>query len=110
MSLRDSFLKLQELTQVNLPTALLRQVDGYLQEYLTHKSRRKESFPDLWCATPRDSSGTNEGLFRPPQSLSCSRAVVEKILCQSSQMHDQQRAWQVIFTEIHNYGLILIPR
>ncbi|XP_027913993.1 DExH-box ATP-dependent RNA helicase DExH5, mitochondrial-like [Vigna unguiculata] len=82
------------LREVNLPTALLRQVDGYLQEYLTHKSRRKESFPDLWCATPRDSSGTNEGLFRPPQSLSCSRAVVEKILCQSSQMHDQQRAWQ----------------
>ncbi|KAK7348858.1 hypothetical protein VNO80_23591 [Phaseolus coccineus] len=85
------------LREVNLPTTVLRQVDGYLQEYQTEKSRRKEIFSDLWCARPRDSGsiGTDEGLFEPPQSLSSSRAVVERILCQrSSQMRDQQRAWQ----------------
>ncbi|WVZ09909.1 hypothetical protein V8G54_014439 [Vigna mungo] len=85
----------RRLREVNLPTTLLRQVDGYLQEYLTQKSRRKESFSDLWCATPADSGGTDEGLFEPPQSLSCSKAVVDKFLCQrSSQMRDQQRTWQ----------------
>ncbi|XP_068462382.1 DExH-box ATP-dependent RNA helicase DExH5, mitochondrial-like isoform X3 [Phaseolus vulgaris] len=85
------------LREVNLPTTVLRQVDGYLQEYLTQKSRRKESFSDLWCARPRDSGsiGTDEGFFEPPQSLSSSRAVVERILCQrSSEMRDQQRVWQ----------------
>ncbi|XP_052726073.1 DExH-box ATP-dependent RNA helicase DExH5, mitochondrial isoform X2 [Vigna angularis] len=85
----------RRLREVNLPTTLLRQVDGYLQEYLTQKSRRKENFSDLWCATPADSGGTDEGLFEPPKSLSCSRAVVDKFLCQrSSQMRDQQRTWQ----------------
>jgi len=98
--------------QVNLPTTVLRQVDGYLQEYLTQKSRRKEIFSDLWCARPRDSGsiGTEEGLFEPPQSLSSSRAVVERILCQrSSEMRDQQRVWQVILTEYKIVALFSFP-
>ncbi|XP_029125499.1 DExH-box ATP-dependent RNA helicase DExH5, mitochondrial isoform X2 [Cajanus cajan] len=85
------------LREVNLPNSLLRRVDGYLQEYLSQKSRMKESFTDLWSAKQSNSGsiGTDEGLFDPHQSLASSRAVGEKILRQRSlQMRDQQRAWQ----------------
>ncbi|CAJ1932387.1 unnamed protein product [Sphenostylis stenocarpa] len=94
------------LRQVNLPTTVLRQVDGYLQEYLTQKSRRRERFSDLWSARSQDSGGIgrDEEIFEPHQSPTSGTAVVEKILCQrSSQMRDQQRVWQVIFTEIQNH-------
>ncbi|KAG5133587.1 hypothetical protein JHK82_024775 [Glycine max] len=85
------------LREVNLPTTMLRRVDEYLQEYLTQKSRMKESFPDMWSARSANNGniGTDERVFDPPRSLASSRAVVGKILCQRSlQMCDQQRAWQ----------------
>ncbi|KHN47678.1 hypothetical protein glysoja_037779 [Glycine soja] len=89
---------------------MLRRVDEYLQEYLTQKSRMKESFPDMWSARSANNGniGTDERVFDPPRSLASSRAVVGKILCQRSlQMCDQQRAWQVIFTENTNVVCVL---
>ncbi|KAL2344743.1 hypothetical protein Fmac_006028 [Flemingia macrophylla] len=87
----------RRVREVNVPNTVLRRVDGYLQKYLSQKSRMKESFSDLWSARPSNSDGIgiDEGIFEPPRLLASSRVVGEKILCQRSlQMRDQQRAWQ----------------
>lgn len=91
---------------MSIPLIMFKRVEAYLKEYLSQKSGMKESFSDLSSARSSSSGsfGTDEGLFEPPEPLASSKSVVEKILGRRSlQMHDQQKAWQVIFPEILIY-------
>ncbi|OMP10349.1 hypothetical protein COLO4_04583 [Corchorus olitorius] len=84
--------------EVNLNFSLLKRVDAYLGEYLSQKSRTKESYSDNCFSRSSSNSSivTDEGLFEQPEQLASSTAVMEKILWRRSlQLRDQQRAWQV---------------
>ncbi|GMY18472.1 DExH-box ATP-dependent RNA helicase DExH5, mitochondrial, partial [Fagus crenata] len=83
--------------EVALPLGLLRRVDSYFGEYLSQKSKTRESVPDISFSRSSSSCSilTDEGLFEQPEPLAASKAVMEKIHWRRSlQLRDQQRAWQ----------------
>lgn len=87
--------------EVSLNFGLLKRVNAYLGEYLSKKSRNKESFSDNCFSRSSSNSSivTEEGLFEQPEPLASGTAVMEKILLRrSSLLRDQQQAWQVHFT------------
>ncbi|KAF7808821.1 DExH-box ATP-dependent RNA helicase DExH5, mitochondrial isoform X1 [Senna tora] len=92
--------------EVNVPLTMFKRVDGYLKEYLSEKSRMKESFSDL-SSTRSSSSGSfgnDEGLFEQPELLASSKSAVEKILRRRSlQMRDQQKAWQLCDLSLNGF-------
>lgn len=82
-----------------LPLGLLRRVDSYFGEYLSQKSKTRESYPDISFSRSNSSCSiaTDEGLFEQPEPLGASKSVMEKIHQRRSlQLRDQQRAWQVL--------------
>ncbi|KAM1608410.1 hypothetical protein EV1_020382 [Malus domestica] len=83
--------------EVTLPLGLLRRVESYLGEFLSQKSRTKESFQDLSFSRSNSSGSiaTDEGLFEQPESFASSKGVMEKLLWRRSmQLRDKQQAWQ----------------
>ncbi|TYJ43624.1 hypothetical protein E1A91_A03G165900v1 [Gossypium mustelinum] len=82
--------------EVSLNFGLLKRVNAYLGEYLSKKSRNKESFSDnCFSRSSSNSSIVTEGLFEQPEPLASGTAVMEKILLRrSSLLRDQQQAWQ----------------
>uniref|UniRef100_A0A7N2KKK4 RNA helicase n=2 Tax=Quercus lobata TaxID=97700 RepID=A0A7N2KKK4_QUELO len=83
--------------EVALPLGLLRRVDSYFGEYLSQKSKTRESYPDISFSRSNSSCSiaTDEGLFEQPEPLGASKSVMEKIHQRRSlQLRDQQRAWQ----------------
>ncbi|KAK8363618.1 hypothetical protein V6Z11_A03G176800 [Gossypium hirsutum] len=85
--------------EVSLNFGLLKRVNAYLGEYLSKKSRNKESFSDNCFSRSSSNSSivTEEGLFEQPEPLASGTAVMEKILLRrSSLLRDQQQAWQVV--------------
>ncbi|KAB2042205.1 hypothetical protein ES319_D02G199900v1 [Gossypium barbadense] len=83
--------------EVSLNFGLLKRVNAYLGEYLSKKSRNKESFSDNCFSRSSSNSSivTEEGLFEQPEPLASGTAVMEKILLRrSSLLRDQQQAWQ----------------
>ncbi|XWS35012.1 hypothetical protein CRYUN_Cryun21dG0088800 [Craigia yunnanensis] len=83
--------------EVNLNFGLLKRVDAYLGEYLSKKSRTKESLSDNCFSRSSSNSSivTDEGLFEQPEPLASSTAVMEKILWRRSlQLRDRQQVWQ----------------
>ncbi|PPS04479.1 hypothetical protein GOBAR_AA16182 [Gossypium barbadense] len=86
-----------KLEMVSLNFGLLKRVNAYLGEYLSKKSRNKESFSDNCFSRSSSNSSivTEEGLFEQPEPLASGTAVMEKILLRrSSLLRDQQQAWQ----------------
>ncbi|MBA0798857.1 hypothetical protein Gohar_009410 [Gossypium harknessii] len=82
---------------VSLNFGLLKRVNAYLGEYLSKKSRNKESFSDNCFSRSSSNSSivTEEGLFEQPEPLASGTALMEKILLRrSSLLRDQQQAWQ----------------
>ncbi|GLT91891.1 hypothetical protein SLE2022_097530 [Rubroshorea leprosula] len=82
--------------EVDLNSGLLKRVNNYLGEYLSWKSRTKESLSDI-CFSRSSSSGSvaTEGLFEQPELLASSKPVMQKILWRRSlHLRDQQEAWQ----------------
>ncbi|XP_022775911.1 DExH-box ATP-dependent RNA helicase DExH5, mitochondrial isoform X2 [Durio zibethinus] len=83
--------------EVNLNFGLLKRVDAHLGEYLSKKSRTKESFSDNCFSKSSSNSSivTDEGLFEQPEPMASNTAIMEKILWRRSlQLHAQQQAWQ----------------
>ncbi|GAV81993.1 LOW QUALITY PROTEIN: dsrm domain-containing protein/DEAD domain-containing protein/Helicase_C domain-containing protein/HA2 domain-containing protein/OB_NTP_bind domain-containing protein [Cephalotus follicularis] len=83
--------------EVNFHIGLWRRIDAYLGEYLSQKSRTKESFQDNSFSRSTSSGriATDEGLFEQQEPLASSKAVMEKILRRRSlQLRDQQQAWK----------------
>ena len=86
---------------MTLPLGLLRRVEGYLGEFLSQKSRTRESFQNLSFSRSNSSGSiaTDEGLFEQPESFASSKGVMEKLLWRrSTQLRDKQQAWQVCLT------------
>ncbi|XP_061990036.1 DExH-box ATP-dependent RNA helicase DExH5, mitochondrial isoform X1 [Rosa rugosa] len=83
--------------EVTLPLGLLRRVEAYLGDFLSQKSRTKETFPDVSFSRSSSSGsiGTDEGLFEQPEPVAPNNAAMEKVLWRRSlQLRDKQHAWQ----------------
>ncbi|PRQ40254.1 putative RNA helicase [Rosa chinensis] len=83
--------------EVTLPLGLLRRVEVYLGDFLSQKSRTKETFPDVSFSRSSSSGsiGTDEGLFEQPEPVAPNNAAMEKAFWRRSlQLRDKQHAWQ----------------
>ncbi|XP_004300947.1 PREDICTED: probable ATP-dependent RNA helicase DHX36-like [Fragaria vesca subsp. vesca] len=83
--------------EVSLPLGLLRRVEAYLGDFLSQKSRTKETFPDVSFSRSSSSGsiGTDEGLFEQPEPVVSNNAVMEKVLWRRSlQLREKEQAWQ----------------
>lgn len=100
-------------SKVSLPLGLLRRVEAYLGDFLSQKSRTKETFPDVSFSRSSSSGsiGTDEGLFEQPEPVASNNAVMEKALWRRSlQLREKQQAWQVCPTLIccHNTSFLFL--
>ena len=100
-------------SKVSLPLGLLRRVEAYLGDFLSQKSRTKETFPDVSFSRSSSSGsiGTDEGLFEQLEPVASNNAVMEKALWRRSlQLREKQQAWQVCPTLIccHNTSFLFL--
>ncbi|GAB4828826.1 hypothetical protein Ancab_018487 [Ancistrocladus abbreviatus] len=83
--------------EVATDLSLQRRIDAYLGEYLAHKPRSMDPFPNVGFSRSSSSGSiaADEGLFEQPEPQTCSSSVLEKISRRRNlQLHDQQLAWQ----------------
>ncbi|GAB2280021.1 hypothetical protein Dimus_014658 [Dionaea muscipula] len=85
------------LREVAVDLSLQKRVDGFLGEYLSHRPRSMDDFPNggFSRSSSSGSIGTDDGLFDQPEPSTVSSSVLERIYRRRSfHLRDQQLAWQ----------------
>lgn len=85
--------------QVILPFGLQREVDAYLNAYLSKKSMKRGNFSaNSLSSLSGGNMAMNEGFCEQPEPLLRNNVVMEKIISRKSlQLRNKQQEWQVHF-------------